>query len=147
VQLSSVYLDITKDRMYCSGENSPERRAAQTAQHAVVTTLLRLLAPILPFTFDEAYQFLDSDVPSVHLLAFNELPKSWNQPETGASWDQLLAVRDDDHKALEDARQVKKAIGQSLEARVIVQPNEPSLAELLRDNAALLPELFITSQA
>ncbi len=147
VQLSSVYLDITKDRMYCSGENSPARRAAQTAQHAVVTTLLRLLAPILPFTCDEAYQFLDSDVPSVHLLAFNELPKSWNQPEIGTRWDQLLSVRDDVLKALEDARQVKKAIGQSLEARVIVQPNESSLADLLHENAALLPELFITSQA
>lgn len=147
VKLSSVYLDITKDRMYCGGETSVDRRAAQTAQHAVATTLLRLLAPILVFTCDEAYQYLDSTSESVHLLPFNELPNSWNQPELGARWQQLLAVRDDVMRALEDARQVKKAIGQSLEARVIVQTEDAKLAGLLRENAALLPELFITSQA
>lgn len=147
VQLSSVYLDITKDRMYCGGEDSQARKAAQTAQHAVATTLLRLLAPILVFTCDEAYQYLDSTSQSVHLLPFNELPNSWNQPEIGARWQQLLAVRDDVLRALEDARQVKKAIGQSLEARVIVQPADEKVAELLRGNAGLLPEVFITSQA
>ncbi len=147
VQLSSVYLDITKDRMYCGGETSANRRAAQTAQHAVAITLLRLLAPILVFTCDEAYQYLDSTIESVHLLPFNELPNSWNQPEIGARWQQLLAVRNDVLRALEDARQIKKAIGQSLEARVIVQPGDGKLAELLREKAGLLPELFITSQA
>lgn len=146
VQLSSVYLDVTKDRMYCAGENSAARRAAQTAQHAVATTLLRLLAPILTFTCDEAYQYLDSGAKSVHLLPFNELPKSWNQPELANRWQQLLEVRDDVLRALEDARQVKKAIGQSLEARVIVQPSDAAVAQLSRENAALLAELFITSQ-
>src|SRR5690606_1512858 len=62
-------------------------------------------------------------------------------------WQQMLAVRDDVLRALEDARQVKKAIGQSLEARVNVRPGEEKLAELLREKAGLLPELFITSQA
>lgn len=147
VQLSSVYLDITKDRMYCGYDGSESRRAAQTAQHIVVTTLLRLLAPILVFTCDEAYQYLDSEVESVHLLPFNELPKDWEQPELGAQWQHLLAVRDDVLRALEDARQVKKAIGQSLEARVIVQPGDEKAANLLREKAGYLPEIFITSQA
>jgi len=147
VQLSAVYLDITKDRMYCGGETSVDRRAAQTAQHAVADTLLRLLAPILVFTCDEAYHYLDSKPDSVHLLPFNELSDSWKQPELSARWQQMLSVRDDVLRALEDARQVKKAIGQSLEARVIVQPKDAPVAKLLRENAALLPELFITSQA
>lgn len=147
VQLSSVYLDITKDRMYCSGETSPARRAAQTAQFAVADTLLRLLSPILVFTCDEAYQYLDSNAQSVHLLAFNELPEAWNRPELGSSWQRLLAVRDDVLRALEDARQVKKAIGQSLEARVTVHTGDAALTSLLKEKAGQLPELFITSQA
>ena len=147
VQLSSVYLDITKDRMYCSGVGSTGRKAAQTAQHAVATTLLRLLAPILVFTCDEAYQYLDSSVESVHLLPFNELPKSWIQPELGSQWQRLLAVRNDVLRALEDARQVKKVIGQSLEAKVVVQTDNADVTNLLRSKADQLAELFITSQA
>jgi len=147
VQLSAVYLDITKDRMYCAGPKSVERRAAQTAQYAVVDNLLRLLAPVLVYTCDEAYQYLDTASPSVHLLPFNALPAQWEQPELEARWEELLAVRDDVLRGLEDARQVKKAIGQSLEAKVIVSPSDPKLRDLLSAAEANLPELFITSQA
>ncbi|MGI8907576.1 MAG: isoleucine--tRNA ligase [Candidatus Sumerlaeaceae bacterium] len=147
VQLSSVYLDITKDRMYCSGQNSPARRAAQTAQYAVADTLLRLLAPILVYTCDEAYLYLDTDAASIHLLPFNALPAQWQQPELAARWVNLLSVRDDVLRALEDARQVKKAIGQSLEAKVLVEVSDSSLKQLLRDAEGQLAELFITSQA
>lgn len=147
VQLSSVYLDVTKDRMYCANPDGLERRAAQTAQYHVATTLLRLLAPILVFTCDEAYQYLDSGVQSVHLLPFNDLPESWNKPELGGSWQRLLGVRNDVLRTLEDARQVKKAIGQSLEAKVVIATGDEALVNLLNDKAGLLPELFITSQA
>jgi isoleucyl-tRNA synthetase len=147
VQLSSVYLDVTKDRMYCSGQNSRERRAAQTAQRAVVDTLLRLLAPILAFTCDEAYQYLDTSTASVHLLPFNAVPVQWQQPELATRWGGLLGARNDVLRALEDARQVKKAIGQSLEAKVLVATADEKLSGLLRDAEGQLAELFITSQA
>jgi len=147
VQLSSVYLDITKDRMYCAGVKSVERRAAQTAQRAVVDTLLRLLAPILAFTCDEAYHYLDRSPGSVHLLPFNTLPTEWKQPSLAAHWSELLAVRDDVLRALEDARQVKKAIGQSLEAKIQIAPVQDALKDLVGKSGDLLAELFITSQA
>ena len=147
VQLSSIYLDMLKDRVYCSGPDSPERRAAQTAQHAVAHTILRLAAPVLVFTADEAYHYLDSEADSIHLAAFTKPPEAWKQPVLAAEWKGLLDVRTDVLRALEEARQVRKAIGQSLEARVVVAVKEPRLRALLDPRQAQLADLFITSQA
>lgn len=147
VQLSSIYVDVLKDRVYCSGAKSPLRRAAQTTQYEVAQALIRLLAPVLVFTCDDAYQFLDTSGTSVHVLPFPEPHPEWDQPELARDWAQLLAVRSDVLKALEDARQVKKAIGQSLEAAVLVAPKTPDLEKLLRGREEQLAELFITSQA
>lgn len=147
VQLSAIYLDILKDRMYCSGATSPERRAGQTVQYWIVDRLLRMAAPILVFTSEEAYLQLDKAGRSVHLLTFNPPAEEWYQPELAEEWKRLLEVRADVLRALEEARQVKRAIGQSLEARVTVVPKDSGLAPLLEKYRALLAEVFITSQA
>jgi isoleucyl-tRNA synthetase len=147
VQLSAVYLDVLKDRVYCSGADSPLRRAAQTAQYEIAQVLLRLAAPVLVFTADEAYHYLDTSGGSVHVLTFSPPRVEWNQPQLAAEWAQLLEFRSDVLRALEDARQVKKAIGQSLEARVVVVPADKAKMDLLRRHEAHLAELFITSQA
>lgn len=146
VQLSSIYVDVLKDRMYCSGSSSPARRAAQTTQYELFAALARLMAPILVFTCDEAYQQLDSTVESVHLLPFPQVDPAWEQPELGGEWSVLLAVRSDVLRALEDARQVKKAIGQSLEAKVVLHSSDPEVVALLGRKESLLADLFITSQ-
>lgn len=147
VQLSSIYVDVLKDRVYCSGAKSDLHRAAQTTQYEIAQALIRLMAPILVFTCDEAYQFLDTGGISAHLLPFAQTRPEWNQPILGEEWAVLLAVRTDVLRALEDARQVKKAIGQSLEAKVVLVPANSTTGELLRKKEAQLAELFITSQA
>ncbi len=147
VQLSAIYLDALKDRLYCSGAPSPARRAAQTAQHHLAHGLLRLVAPVLAFTADEAYQYLDSAVPSVHLAEFIPPQAEWCQPRLAEDWKGLLEVRSDVLRALEDARQVRRAIGQSLEARVVLSGADAETRALLESRAGLLADLFITSQA
>ncbi|MCX7718932.1 MAG: isoleucine--tRNA ligase [Candidatus Sumerlaeaceae bacterium] len=147
VELSSFYLDVLKDRMYCSGAGSPLRRSAQTAQYAVVRALLGVLAPILVFTCDEAYAVLEKDGGSIHLQPFPEAPAEWLLSEQAGEWDLLLAVRSRVLLALEDARQVKKAIGAPLEAQVVLWGGEAGVMDLLRRREGELAELFITSQA
>ena len=147
VQLSSVYLDVLKDRVYCSGADSPGRRAAQTAQHAIAHTLLRLAAPVLVFTADEAYTYLDSEADSIHLAAFTPPSAEWRQPKLAEEWKVLLGVRTDVLRALEDARQVRKAIGQSLEAKVVVATKDAVVRGLLDSRRDDLADFFITSQA
>lgn len=147
VQLSAIYLDILKDRLYCSGTNSPQRRAAQTAQYYLFQHLVRLAAPILVFTTDEAFAHLGGTSGSVHLETFLEPDSQWDQPALGEEWDQLLVVRGEVLRALEDARQVKRAIGQSLEARVALIPKTAEWKALLKRHEEALADIFITSQA
>jgi isoleucyl-tRNA synthetase len=147
VQLSAIYLDILKDRVYCAGGPSPERRAAQTTQYLLFEHLVRLAAPILVFTADEAYTHLAGHGESVHLETFLEPDPQWHQPELGEEWGRLLEVRGEVLRALEDARQVKRAIGQSLEARVALVPRSAQWRELLKRHEHDLAEIFITSQA
>lgn len=147
VQLSAIYLDILKDRLYCSGVNSPERRAAQTTQYWLFQHLVRLAAPILVFTADEAFTHLAKSGESVHLETFLKPDEQWKQPQLGAEWNQLLEVRSEVLRALEEARQVKRAIGQSLEARVALVPKNTQWRELLERHRSDLAEIFITSQA
>ncbi|MBX7245325.1 MAG: isoleucine--tRNA ligase [Candidatus Sumerlaeaceae bacterium] len=147
VQVSSIYVDVLKDRMYCSGVKSPLRRAAQTAQYELADALLRLLAPILAFTCDEAYQYLDKQGASVHLLPFPEAREEWDQPKLAEEWSKLLEVRSDVLRALEEARKAPQPIGKSLEARVVLASGDAELMALLGRNADQLADLFITSQA
>lgn len=147
VQLSAIYVDVLKDRMYCSGADSALRRAAQTTQYELLQALLRMLAPLLVFTCDEAYQMLDKPGASIHLLPFAEARPEWRQVSLGAEWAELLEIRSDVLRALEDARQVKKAIGQPLEARVVLSLAAGPGLDLLRRHESQLAELFITSQA
>ncbi len=149
-QLSATYLDIVKDRMYCEGPDSPERRSAQTVQHAVADALLRLMAPVLVFTTDEAWGVLypeEAEQGSVHLAGRAAVPPTWSHPELAADFEVLLACRAEALKALEEARQTKKAIGSSLDAAVDLIPATGATATVLARHADFLPELLITSEA
>ena len=120
VELSAIYHDVVKDRLYTDAANSPRRRSTQTALFRLVTRLCRLLAPILTFTADEAWEFIPGkDADSVHL----SICKPSSFVLTGgeeAAWNVLLAVREPALAELEKARQAK-LIGKALEAK-------PSLA-------------------
>ena len=156
VQLSSFYFDVLKDRLYTSPSASHARRSAQTAFYLLAEALLRVLAPVLCFTSEEAWSFLPKRAgapagapDSVHLT---DLPRgeeltqgiTAEQLERLQDWDRLLVVRSEVLKALEAARN-EKQIGSSLEARVILAA-DGEWSGLLEQYRAELPMLFIVSQ-
>jgi isoleucyl-tRNA synthetase len=136
VELSSVYHDVIKDRLYTDAANSPRRRSTQTALHRLVTGLCQMLAPILAFTADEAWEFVPGkNVNSVH----ESLSKRYGSPlmfDDINQWDWLKGWREMILPELEKARQAK-TIGKALEAKVeIVIPQvqwQLSDSELLRE--------------
>ncbi len=148
VDLSSIYFDVLKDRLYTSAAKSHARRSAQTALYRLADALVRLLAPILSFTTEEVWPHLGHS-GSVHTAYFPESAGltegiTAGQKQRAANWDKLIEVRDGVLKSLESARQ-EKFIGAPLEARVALAVNE-KLYPLLDEYASELPGLFIVSQ-
>jgi isoleucyl-tRNA synthetase len=150
VDLSAFYLDVVKDRAYCSGKRSLERRSAQTAMFMILRESLLLMAPILSFTAEEAWAhvpaFAGKD-PSVHLGEFPE-GRDWLGPDRAGfaeTMEKLLAVREKVLKELERARE-SKLIGNSLEACVTLRAPAAE-ASFLEAHKTDLPALFIVSQA
>jgi isoleucyl-tRNA synthetase len=144
VDLSSIYFDVLKDRLYTSATRSLARRSAQTTLHRLAYALVRLFAPVLSFTMEEIWGHLNQP-GSVHTAYFPEPAELADgihaeQRTRVEKWTQLIEVRETVTKALETARQ-EKAIGAPLEARVLL-PSTPLLAEYARE----LPGLFIVSQ-
>ncbi len=116
VDLSALYVDATKDRMYCDAVNSPRRRSAQTAMHRVLESLCKLAAPILAFTADEAWESL-SRKESVHLETFPAADPAFSGNSATHTVDELLKLRGVLQQEIEKARQ-EKIIGSNLEADV-----------------------------
>ncbi|HYE93249.1 MAG TPA: isoleucine--tRNA ligase [Terriglobales bacterium] len=146
VDLSAQYLDIIKDRLYTSAPEDPRRRAAQTACADVLGALLRLMAPILTFTTEEAWRHVPGTrSESVHLERFPQVPLEWVDDGLKAEWDRLLEVRREVSKALELAR-ARKLIGSGLEAAVRIASAPEDLPALLGAKRELLQTLFIVSR-
>ncbi|MBI2986116.1 MAG: class I tRNA ligase family protein, partial [Deltaproteobacteria bacterium] len=120
VDLSALYLDIVKDRLYCEGARSKGRRSAQTTLHRTLEVLTHLLAPILSFTAEEIWEHMPkkSDAPqSVFLSGVPEPDLGLIDEELERKWDQIFKERGEVLKALEGARNAG-IIGHSLDARV-----------------------------
>ncbi len=116
VELSSVYHDVIKDRLYTDAANSPRRRSTQTALHRLVTGLCQMLAPILAFTADEAWEFVPGkNVNSVHEANWQPQPFVRSEIEI-ENWKTFFALRTNALSELEKARQ-SKLIGKALEAK------------------------------
>jgi isoleucyl-tRNA synthetase len=146
VDLSALYLDVIKDRLYTSLPDDLRRRAAQTVCYDVFSALARLLAPILTFTTEEAWRHLSgAHGESVHLERFPEAPREWLDDTLNRDWDRLLEVRREVAKALETAR-AGKLIGSGLEAAVRIAKAPEDLPALLRAKRELLPTVFIVSR-
>ncbi|MDW8349461.1 MAG: isoleucine--tRNA ligase [Verrucomicrobiae bacterium] len=138
-RLSSLYIDVRKDRMYCDGETNRARRAAQTLMYRCLDALLKLLAPIIPFTTEEAWSHLGHP-DSIHISLFPAVEQIPESTTIRRRWEKLLALRDRALVALEAARQAKQ-IGKSLETRLEIVTNDFSDAD-----AELLAEICIVSQ-
>ncbi|MGH7894575.1 MAG: class I tRNA ligase family protein, partial [Candidatus Binatia bacterium] len=147
VDLSALYLDMAKDRLYCEGAASAERRSAQTAAYRLLDGLVRLMAPILSFTAEEIWDYMPADPArrsSVLLADFPAVDPALRDPQLAADWERLLDVRGAVTKALEGLRQ-RGEIGHSLEARIRLAA-AGSLGELLASRGPMLPEILIVSQ-
>jgi len=151
VDLSAVYLDILKDRLYTFRADSPLRRASQTVLFDIAVALTKLMAPVLSFTAEEIWQTMPEackkslKTTSVHLVAFPEAESIWTNADLAQRWDQLLEVRIAVQGELEKQRR-DKVIGAPLEARVELEAN-PDKYELLKRHEQDLSALFIVSQA
>ena len=143
VDLSSLYVDITKDRLYCDMPDSPRRRATQYAMCTVFDALCRLLAPVLAFTAEEAWGYFRPE-ETVHLQFFPEADPEWLNPLVVQEFDLLLELRAKIMQAVESAQKAK-AIGGTLEARVVVRVSESNEVQLTRKYRGELDEIFVIS--
>jgi len=144
VELSSQYHDIVKDRLYTDPANSTRRRSTQTALHQIVTGLCRMLAPILSFTADEAWEFVPGAThESVHEETVAP-SRSVFSADDERDWSQLLVMRERVLPELEKARQAK-LIGKALEAKVILVA-EKKLLQLPKRYALEFREIINVSQ-
>ena len=145
--LSSFYLDVLKDRLYTFAPCSRERRSAQTVLLEGLKDLIRMIAPLLSFTAEEAWQCLPQsarDQASVHLAEMPDVRDEFVDEDLGARWAGLLDARGFVMKALEDARR-SGLIGNALEARVVVRAGG-DMFKLLDSFSASLPSVFIVSE-
>ena len=151
-ELSSVYFDVLKDRLYTSAPNSRARRSAQTALHRIHCAFVRLAAPVLAFTTEEVWAETRRPAGSPESIHIAEFPQpaertaglSGDGSELSQTWDQLLLIRNEVLKSLEEARNLKQ-IGAPLEAKVLLESSGEQLALLQRYESGL-PALFITSE-
>ena len=144
VELSSIYHDVVKDRLYTDAAGSPRRRATQTALHRIASGLCRMLSPILVFTADEAWEFLPGrSAESAHLADWPAPCPTLSEADQ-AAWQQLFALREQVLPELEKARQAK-LIGKALEAKVTLTGKPESLSTA-REHLDSLRELLNVSQ-
>lgn len=145
--MSKLYIDIIKDRVYVEGKESFERRSAQTALYIVLSEMTRIMAPILSYTCDEIWLAMphrDSfDAKSVFLSSMPKYKKEYSFPEVEKKYEMLFSYRDDVMKALEIARG-EKLIGKSLDAKITIFCSG-DVAKLLRAHKEELCTLFIVS--
>ena len=147
VELSSFYLDILKDRLYCEEATGTRRRSAQTALYLIVDAMAKVFAPILAFTCDEIWQsmpHLASDDARNVLL--NQMPESFAQYKLDdaamESWSIIMKLRQDVNGVLERARKDGR-IGKALEAHVTLQTEDAVLTAACEGKN--LAEIFIVS--
>jgi len=156
IDLSSFYLDASKDRMYTRGKTSLSRRSGQTAMYEIIVGMVKLMAPVLCFTAEEIWKYLpgtESLPESVHLAALPTPQDAYLDQELAKKWETLLQVRAEISKVLEASRNAK-VIGHSLDAQVELVltaskqselPDIPDLYDFLKKYEGLLPTISITS--
>ncbi|MDQ1185165.1 isoleucine--tRNA ligase [Agrobacterium larrymoorei] len=142
VELSAFYFDIRKDALYCDAPSSLKRRSALYVIAKLFDCLVTWLAPMLPFTTEEAWLSRHPNAESVHLEQFPTIPAEWHSPAVDAKWEKIRKVRTVVTGALEVERREKR-IGSSLEAAPVVHVADPDLMAAL--DGQDFAEICITS--
>jgi isoleucyl-tRNA synthetase len=149
VTLSATYHDILKDRLYTLSTNSPLRRSSQTALAHIFDALLRVLAPVLTFTTDEAWSYAKTNAEysadSIHLQDWPAPPTTWTDVQLETEFSTLLRVRAQVNEAIEPLRAAGK-LGKSLDAAISLANAPAEVADVLAKHRDFLPELFIVSR-
>jgi isoleucyl-tRNA synthetase len=147
VDLSALYLDVLKDRLYTSRAESRQRRSAQSAMYIILDAMTRLLAPILSFTAEEIWISLpsyDGKETCVHLTQFPDSNPGHMDMNLAEGWSTMIALRGEISRAIEIARK-NKVVGHSLDARVDISP-PGDLRSFLETHLEDLKTLLILSQ-
>ena len=157
VDLSNFYLDSAKDRLYISAEDSPRRRSCQTVLAIALENVAKAIAPVLSHMAEDIWQALPYPTPhtSVFQAGWVTLEEQWRSPELATKWQTLAHSRDEVNKVLEKAR-ADKAIGSSLEAKLLLYTSDAALKQTLQalnpadslsgSGVDELRYLFLTSQ-
>lgn len=146
VQISSMYGNAMKDRLYCEKPASPLRRRCQTAMHRMVLTLTKLLAPMIVFTADEAWEHIphkpadEAQLPSVHLALLPERSGAVVSDEQREEWKLLMDLR---NQALLQLDALKKEVGlnKALDAEVIYEVDDDKIRQQLQAYGADLEDM------
>lgn len=142
VELSAFYFDIRKDALYCEGPASVKRKASVQVVRHLFDCLVKWLAPMLPFTTEEAWLDRHPDAVSLHLDQFPDIPADWKNEALAEKWRKVRQVRRVVTGALEIAR-AQKVIGASLEAVPVVTLDDAALEAAIAD--VDMAEMAITS--
>jgi isoleucyl-tRNA synthetase len=148
VDMSAIYLDAMKDRLYAEAVADPHRRATVAVLQNVLFSLLKMMAPILSFTAEEAYQYLPDglrDEPSVFMLSWPIADQAIIDEGETEEWKRIMALKKGTDKLIEEARAAKE-VGHSLAAAVVLGTNDPETVQFLRDRLSILKELLIVSR-
>lgn len=145
VDLSNIYFDIIKDKLYCNDKNDPARRASQTVLYRLINDLMVILAPVLAFTCEEIWSYIrqEQDPISVQLLSWPQTQAARDDEGLEQKIDRILQFREVTSKAMEEARG-KKVIGHSLGAWLTIYAN-PEWLEILQ-HTEQLDKLLIVSR-
>ena len=151
LDLSAFYLDSLKDRLYTFTPDAPERRSAQTVLHDTLTAVLKMTAPVLSFTAEEAWTTARTEIEpsleeSVFLSDYPKFPASWADKTLLERWEKIMAVRETVTKAIEEVR-ATGAVGSSLEARILLRTSKPEMKAFLESALPLWPQVAIVSEA
>lgn len=146
VDLSALYLDIIKDRIYVEKKDSPKRRASQTVIHEVLLSLLKLIAPILSTTAEEMWSYIKKSTieESVLLTLFPRPKKELIDPALEEEWEKIWNLREIVNKHIE-AKRASKELGHSLDAKVIIKVTQQEYMILKKLNNEC-KDIFIVSQ-
>lgn len=131
VDLSSFYMDFAKDILYIEAADNQRRRSIQTVYYDTLMTLVQLIAPIIPHTAEEVWEYVpNTEADRVQLTDMPKPVAVYENTETREKWEKFMVIRDDVLKALEEARD-EKIIGKSLEAQVTIVPNNKDVKDVL----------------
>lgn len=148
IDMSNLYLDINKDRLYASKSESLDRRSAQTVMYEILVALTKLIAPILSFTAEEIWQniiFKEEDAESVFLTSWPKVDESILKDETlKEKWNKIIEIKDIVAKQLEIARN-EKLIGSSLDSKVKIFAKGID-KRFIEENKDIIQEVLIVSQ-